>query len=104
MLTWTVAFLGIITSFIVKFLNRKNKDKALDPVFWLKDNIFECIASFGFMLILLIIGSQIEFDDTDLITKIPFVKGLPLNLIFAAVAGYYNNVLWYAAVNKAKGK
>ncbi len=103
-MTWVIAFLGIMTSFVVKYLKRTDKTKEPDPVFWVKDNYMECIASFGFMFILLIIGSQIEFDEEAILSKIPFVKSLPFDLIFAAVAGYYNNVLWYAAVKKLKSK
>jgi len=103
-MAWLIAFLGIITSFIVKFIKRKDKTKEPTIVFWIKDNMWECLASFGFMFILLIIGSQIEFDEEALLSKIPFVKSLPTDLIFAALAGYYNNVLWYAGVKKLKGK
>ena len=104
MLAWVVAFIGIITSFIVKFYKRKDRVKEPDMMFWIKDNFWECIASFGFMFILMIIGSKTEFDEEALLAKIPFVKSLPLDLIFAAVTGYFNNVIWYAIIKKAKGK
>jgi len=102
-MVWLIAFLGIVISFIVKFKNRKDKTKEPTMVFWIKDNMWECLASFGFMFMLLIIGSKTEFDE-EAIAKIPFVKSLPTDLIFAALAGYYNNVLWYAGVKKLKGK
>lgn len=103
-MVWLVAFLGIMTSFIVKFIKRTDKTKEPDMKFWLKDNYWECIASFGFMSILMIIGSETEFKEEEILSKIPFVKSLPLDLIFAALVGYYNNVIWYAAVQKMKGK
>ncbi len=101
--TWIVAFMAIAASFLVKFSCRKSKT---DPNFWfwIKDNYPEVAVSVLFMLILLIIGREIEFDADAITAKIPYVKALPLDLIFAALAGYYNNVLWYAVVKKLKAK
>jgi len=103
-MVWIVAFLGIIASFIVKFINRRDKTKEPDIVYWIKDNYYECAVSFIFMVILMIIGSKTEFDEEAILSKIPFVKALPFDLLFAAVAGYFNNVLWYAVIKKFKGK
>ncbi len=103
-MVWLVAFLGIIASFIVKFINRRDKTKEPDIVYWIKDNYYECAVSFIFMVILMIIGSKTKFDEEAILSKIPFVKSLPFDLLFAAVAGYFNNVLWYAVIKKFKGK
>lgn len=103
-MVWLVAFLGIIASFIVKFINRRDKTKEPDIVYWIKDNYYECAVSFIFMVILMIIGSKTEFDEEAILSNIPFVKALPFDLLFAAVAGYFNNVLWYAVIKKFKGK
>ncbi len=102
-MTWIIAFLAIAASFLVKFANRKSKAEP-DFWYWVKDNYPELITSVLFMFILLIIGCKIEFDADSITAKIPYVKALPLDLIFAALAGYYNNVLWYAVVKKLKAK
>lgn len=103
MLVWIIAIMGIAASFIVKFLKRTAKNKP-SMLFWITDNIWELIASALFMCILLIIGDKIVFDESAILAKIPFVKALPFDLIFAAIAGYYNNILWYAVIKKLKGK
>lgn len=102
-LVWVVAFLSIILSFWVKFLNRTDKTK-FNPIFWGRDNYPELIVSFLSMVILLIIASRVTFDTSKILEKIPWITSLPMDLIVAAFVGYLNNTLWYWLVNIGKKK
>lgn len=104
MLAWLLALIGIWMSFLVKFINRKDKNKEPNPVFWIKDNYPELLVSLLSMITLVIIFQKSEFDNTFLSDKFPWIKSVPLDLVAAALAGYLNNALWYAIVKKAKGK
>ena len=102
MLVVVLAFLGIATSFIVKFLNKSDKESKPDFVFWIKDNYMEVILSLLSMTMLLIIAANTEFDNQ--VVGMLFVKSLPIDLIAAALIGYLNNTLWYWVVQKGKDK
>jgi hypothetical protein len=104
MLAWVLALLGIMMSFLVKYIKRNNKEKAWSLVFWAKDNYPELLVSLLSMIILVVIFQKSEFDNTFMNDKFPWIKSLPLDLVAAALAGYLNNALWYAIVKKAKGK
>ena len=101
---WSIAFLSILLSFWVKFMNRTDKSKEPDPIFWMKDNYPEMIVSFLSMIILLIIAGKIVYDEAKLIEDYPFITSLPIDLIAAALIGYLNNTLWYWVVSKGKKK
>jgi len=103
MLAWVLALLGITASFLVKFINKKDKKTAPSLSFWIKDNIAEVFVSFIFMFILMVIASKSEFDNT-IIENIPLIKSLPMDLIAAALIGYLNNAAWYHLIKKGKEK
>lgn len=103
-MTWIIAFLSILLSFFVKFINRTDKTKEPDPIFWVKDNYPEMIVSFLSMIILLIIAGQIKYDESKLTENYPFITSLPIDLIAAAIIGYLNNTLWYKVVGMGKKK
>lgn len=104
MLVWVIAFLGIVLSFFVKYAYRTNKEKLPSKSFWVKDNYPEMIVSLLSMVILIIIFQKSTFDDSVIITRLPWITSLPMDLVSAALAGYLNNTIWYAIVKKAKGK
>jgi len=101
---WLIALLGIALSFMVKFINRTNKQKELSIKFWAKDNAPELIASMLGMVILIMIFRKTEFNMEPIIEKIPWIKSLPMDLIGGVLAGYLNNTLFYAIVKKFKTK
>lgn len=101
---WFIALLGIALSFMVKFINRTNKQKELSLKFWAKDNAPEMIASMLGMMILIMIFNKTEFDTTYITDKFPWIKALPMDLIGGVLAGYLNNTLFYAIVKRFKGK
>jgi len=101
---WLIALLGIALSFMVKFINRSNKEKELSIKFWAKDNSPELIASMLGMVILIMIFNKTEFDTTFITDKLPWIKALPMDLIGGVLAGYLNNTLFYAIVKKFKSK
>ena len=103
MLVWFIALLGIFASFLVKYINKKDKASTLSISYWLKDNLPELLVSVIFMIILMIIASETEFDN-EIIENIPVVKSLPMDLISAALIGYLNNQLFYFLVKKGKEK
>jgi len=101
---WFIALLGIVLSFMVKFINRSNKDKEISLKFWAKDNAPEMIASLLGMMILIMIFRKTEFDPAFITDKFPWIKSLPMDLISGVLAGYLNNTLFYAIVKKFKTK
>ena len=101
---WLIALLGIALSFMVKFMNRSNKEKELSLKFWAKDNSPELIASLLGMVILLMIFRKTEFDGSLITERFPWIKSLPMDLIGGVLAGYLNNTLFYAIVKRFKGK
>jgi uncharacterized membrane protein YeaQ/YmgE (transglycosylase-associated protein family) len=101
---WLIALLGIALSFLVKFINRSNKDKALSLKFWARDNAAELIASMIGMVILIMIFRKTEMDATFITEKFPWIKSIPMDLIGGVLAGYLNNTLFYAIIKKFKGK
>jgi len=101
---WLIALLGIALSFMVKFINRSNKEKSLSLKFWAKDNSPELIASMLGMVILIMIFNKTEMDATFITDKFPWIKSLPMDLIGGVLAGYLNNTLFYAIVKKFKSK
>jgi len=103
MLVWIIALLGIFASFLVKYINKKDKTSTLSISFWFKDNLPELSVSVIFMVILMIIALKTEFD-SDIIASIPLVKSLPMDLISAALIGYLNNHLFYSLIKKGKEK
>ena len=103
MLVWFIALLGIFASFLVKYLNKKDKSTKLDILFWLEDNVAEVLLSLIFMVILMVIASRTEFDN-EIIENIPLIKALPMDLISAALIGYLNNTLAYFLIKKSKEK
>ena len=103
MLAWFLALLGIFASFLVKYINKKDKKTTLSIPFWFKDNIAEVLISVIFMIILMVIAANSEFDN-EVVESIPLVKSLPMDLIAAVLIGYLNNSLWYFLVKKSKEK
>ena len=101
---WILAFLGIATSFLLKYAKRTNKKVAPSFKYWLTDNWSETIASVTATIILVIIFKESTFDDKIITEKFPWIESLPMDLIAAAVAGYLNNTLFYAIIKKVKGK
>jgi len=61
--------LGIIIFFLGKFLGRKNKTKATSIIFWLKDNLEECILIFlvDISIMILLLSKDVSFDMTGFI-------------------------------------
>lgn len=101
---WLIALLGIALSFMVKFINRADKEKTLSWKFWAKDNSPELIASMLGMVILIMIFRKTEIDTSAITDKIVWIKSLPVDLIGGVLAGYLNNTLFYAIVKKFKVK
>ena len=104
MVTWFLAFLGIIISFLVKYANRKDKTTKLDIRFWIKDNWAELLAPVLMVIGLIILVNRTEFDTDVILEKYKWLKAIPITEIFAFVIGYLNNVAFYALIRKVKGK
>lgn len=102
LLVWFMAFLSILLSFFVKFSNRRDKNKPLDPIFWIKNNYPELVISVLSMVILLILAGKTSFNIDKITEQYPIIDSLPLDLIVAALIGYLNNTLWYWLVNVGK--
>lgn len=101
---WLIALLGIALSFLVKFMNRKDREKTPTLTFWAIDNGPELMASMIGMVILIMIFRNTEIDTSAITDKIVWIKSLPVDLIGGVLAGYLNNTLFYAIVKKFKVK
>ena len=104
MLVWFMALMGIAASFLVKYIKRTSKQREWSFDFWLKDNWAETVVSVLFMVMLVIIFQSTAFNETAILDNLPWISSIPTDLIAASLAGYLNNVIWYALVKQAKSK
>lgn len=80
-----IAFLGMVLFFLIRYKNRKNKNKPFQLAYWINDNGFELILSF--------VSSAICFlllDDLVVYLSSVMPDGLPYVKITAFACGFAN--------------
>lgn len=97
MINWVLAFLGMAIYFLGKFAKRNDKSKEFSFGFWLKDNWPESLTSVLATIAIMIIftNKESEFDLNSLISGIPFIVSLPVNMVISLAIGYLNSLLFY---------
>lgn len=101
MKAWFLFFLGTLAYFFDRYLNRKDKNKPVSLVFWLKDNWQEL--AFAFIIDLAIVIVVLDPHTTIDITKIAWLPdwlGFSVNLILSFFVGYGGGLIVYSAFKK----
>lgn len=85
LLNGTIAFLGMLLFFLIRYKNRKNKHKEFQIAYWLNDNAFELILSFVTSAICFLL-----LDDLVIYLASIMPQGLPYVKITAFSCGFSN--------------
>lgn len=100
MINWILALIGMMMYFINRYKNRNAKEVKFSFAHWIKDNWPESSLSVLSVISLMIIfmNKGAELDISQLIEKVPFIKGATTEVIKMVVAlaiGFGNSALFY---------
>lgn len=97
MINWILAILGMMIYFLGKYAKRNDKVKEPSFKFWINDNWPEALTSVLATVALMIIftNKDSEFDLSSIISGIPFVVSLPVNMVISLAIGYLNSLIFY---------
>lgn len=97
MINWVLAFLGMAIYFLGKYAKRNDKERGFSFGYWFKDNWPEAATSILATIALMIIftNKDSEFDLNSLISGIPFIVSLPVNMVISLAIGYLNSLIFY---------
>lgn len=103
MINWILAIIGLLIYFLVRYNGRRNKTK-FNLKYWLIDNwpevLISILATVAFMVILT--DQNAEFDFSEMLTSVPFVKSLPAEKLASLLVGYLNSWLVYTLFKSKK--
>ena len=105
MINWILAYVAMVVYFLVRYRYRRYKTKFSFKKWW-DENWNEFIVSILtiFLLMMLLLNEQAEFDLSYFYEKIPFIKNQPVNECISIVIGYLNVSLFYWIFKKKQLK
>lgn len=105
MMNWILAYVAMVVYFLIRYSNRKFKTK-FNLKKWWDENWNEFLTSILciFLLMMLLLNEQSEFDLSYFYEKTPFIKKLPVNECISIVIGYMNVTLFYWLFKKKAEK
>lgn len=106
MTNWILNLIGILTYFINRFANRKNKTK-FNFRFWLRENMPELLSTLLINIALMLLLMQPETNiniDTWLKDNVPFAMQIAIKPLFSLLLGLGLSAFLYGLFRKKVNK